>query len=289
MLAQHRLPQEASELPLSEEEPRNDQGEDEAGDRGPHSPLGRRPRPRGPEQQHGHRQRERQKNGRHELRQEAQGEVETKGEPVPGAASATASPREEVISGAAITEEDRAPQVVGAHAALEHQRPVDEQEKTSDRAAHRTGQTPSNGQHVHERHRTKNGVPEPESELVSRQQADANRRGYDPELQRRFFEEDERVARAALRPQPLSIFEDAIGGKRVDSLVGLEVETAETDEQRQAEQNEDESQPGPAHAQSLMQVTSDQIRGRFTFSMETGLSSACVRKAGRSRSDLKPM
>ena len=38
-----------------------------------------------------------------------------------------------------------------------------------------------------------------------------------------------------------------------------------------------------------MQVTSDQILGMFTFSIETGLSSACARNAGRSRSDLKPM
>ena len=38
-----------------------------------------------------------------------------------------------------------------------------------------------------------------------------------------------------------------------------------------------------------MQVTSDQIRGTFTFSIEIGLSSACARNAGRSRSDLKPM
>ncbi len=39
---------------------------------------------------------------------------------------------------------------------------------------------------------------------------------------------------------------------------------------------------------SLTQVTSDQIRGTFTFSIETGRRSACARNAGRSRSDLKP-
>src|SRR4029450_13768303 len=38
-----------------------------------------------------------------------------------------------------------------------------------------------------------------------------------------------------------------------------------------------------------MQVASDQIGGMLTFSMETGWSSACARKAGRSRSDLNPM
>ena len=39
----------------------------------------------------------------------------------------------------------------------------------------------------------------------------------------------------------------------------------------------------------MIQVTSDQIRGMFTFSIEIGLSCAWVRKPGRSRSDLKPM
>ena len=39
---------------------------------------------------------------------------------------------------------------------------------------------------------------------------------------------------------------------------------------------------------SLTQVTSDQIRGMFTFSIDTGLRSAWARNAGRSRSDLKP-
>ena len=39
---------------------------------------------------------------------------------------------------------------------------------------------------------------------------------------------------------------------------------------------------------SLMQVTSDQIRGTFTFSIDTGFRSACARNAGRSRSDLNP-
>jgi hypothetical protein len=39
----------------------------------------------------------------------------------------------------------------------------------------------------------------------------------------------------------------------------------------------------------LTLVTSDQIRGTFTFSIDTGCRSACARNAGRSRSDLKPM
>jgi hypothetical protein len=51
---------------------------------------------------------------------------------------------------------------------------------------------------------------------------------------------------------------------------------------------------GPAHAghyvrrYSFTQVTSDQMRGTFTFSIDTGFRSACTRNAGRSRSDLKP-
>ena len=40
---------------------------------------------------------------------------------------------------------------------------------------------------------------------------------------------------------------------------------------------------------ALTVVTSDQMRGKFTFSIETGCRSACARNAGRSRSALKPM
>jgi len=42
-------------------------------------------------------------------------------------------------------------------------------------------------------------------------------------------------------------------------------------------------------AQFFVQVTSDQIFGTFTFSIEIGCSSAWARNPGRSRSDLKPM
>ena len=40
---------------------------------------------------------------------------------------------------------------------------------------------------------------------------------------------------------------------------------------------------------ALTVVTSDQIRGKFTFSIDIGWRSACARNAGRSRSALKPM
>jgi hypothetical protein len=39
----------------------------------------------------------------------------------------------------------------------------------------------------------------------------------------------------------------------------------------------------------LLQVTSVHILGMFTFVIESGVRSACVRKPCRSRSDLKPM
>src|SRR5438128_1989653 len=45
---------------------------------------------------------------------------------------------------------------------------------------------------------------------------------------------------------------------------------------------------GRAGGYSFTHVTSDQIRGTFTFSIEIGWRSACTRKAGRSRSDLNP-
>ena len=41
--------------------------------------------------------------------------------------------------------------------------------------------------------------------------------------------------------------------------------------------------------EALTQVTSDQMRGKLTFSIETGFRLACARNAGRSRSDLKPI
>ena len=48
----------------------------------------------------------------------------------------------------------------------------------------------------------------------------------------------------------------------------------------------DDRRPGQC---ALTVVTSDQIRGKFTFSIDIGLRSAWARNAGRSRSDLNPM
>ena len=107
-----------------------------------------------------------------------------------------------------------------------------------------------------------------------RQQTHLHRRGDEPELQRRFFEEDDRLARAALRFEPVTDFEDAFDSEGVDGFVGLEVSATKTDEQWDAEGDEDERQPEPAQPQALMQVTSDQILGMLIFSMDTGLRSA---------------
>ena len=82
---------------------------------------------------------------------------------------------------------------------------------------------------------------------------------------------------------------EGINRKGIDGFVGLEIGTTKTCEQRKAEGDEDQRQPGPAEPHALIQVTSDQILGMLILSMESGLSSACARKAGRSRSDLKPM
>ena len=69
----------------------------------------------------------------------------------------------------------------------------------------------------------------------------------------------------------------------------------QVDEQRQAEENENGGKPAATvavrvdRAYSFTQVTSDQILGMFTFSIEIGSRSAWARNAGRSRSDLNPM
>ena len=147
----------------------------------------------------------------------------------------------------------------------------------------------SDGEDVGEGRAARQGVEKAQAELVVRQEARLDRRGDHPEFQRRFFEEDVGFARAALGLEPVADLEDAVDRERVDGFVGLEVRLPQTDKQRQAEGDDDDDQPQPAEPQALMQVTSDQILGKLTFSMETGLSSACARRAGRSRSDLKPM
>src|SRR5690606_22655118 len=57
----------------------------------------------------------------------------------------------------------------------------------------------------------------------------------------------------------------------------------------QSSNSKDGSGSRPYPVYSFTQVTSDQMRGMLTFSMETGVRRACARNAGRSRSDLKPM
>ncbi len=92
--------------------------------------------------------------------------------------------------------------------------------------------------------------------------------------------------RNALGHQPVAGFEHAVDRERIDGLVVVEIGRAQTDEQRQAEADENGGKPASqadagCRAYSLTQVTSDQILGMFTFSIETGSSSACARNAGQ--------
>ena len=125
-----------------------------------------------------------------------------------------------------------------------------------DSAADRPGQAHADQEDVDEGHRAEQRVPEPDAELVVRQQAEADRRGDDPELERRLLEKGFVFVRTALGRQPVADFEDAIDREGVDGFVVPDISAAETDEQRQAEQRERESQPGPADGQPSRQVTS---------------------------------
>src|SRR5205085_1360432 len=68
-----------------------------------------------------------------------------------------------------------------------------------------------------------------------------------------------------------------------------EPRTPEPEEPEPEEPEEPVEPEEPEEPAYFTQVTSDQIFGQFTFSIETGLRSVCARNAGRSRSDLKPM
>ena len=94
--------------------------------------------------------------------------------------------------------------------------------------------------------------------------------------------------RAAERIQPVAAGQDPVDGVGVDGLVVLHVRAAQADEQRRRERRHNDRQP-ERPAQSFTHVTRDQIRGTFTFSIDTGSSADCARNAGRSRSALKPM
>src|SRR5262249_22167913 len=132
-------------------------------------------------------------------------------------------------------------------------------------------------------------VPDAERKLVQRKDARANGRGDDPELERRLFEEGPVFVRAGFGNEPIARFEEPVDGERVNRLVGLKVPFTEIVEKRCAAEKEDEDQPQAAGFHSLMQVRRDQMRGKFTFSIDAGLMPACAMNAGRSRSALKPM
>ena len=187
-------------------------------------------------------------------------------------------------------QQERRFHVVAAEAVVEEQRRVYEEHQHRDGAADRTDEARRRSGRRRRTPAAEERIPEAQAELVVRQQAQLDGRRDDPELERRLFEKRHVVLVGLLFGSSQSPdLEDAVDGEGVDRLVVLEIAAAETEEEREAEEREDESQPEPAHPHSLMQVTSDQIRGMFTFSIETGCSSACARNAGRSRSDLKPM
>ena len=197
-------------------------------------------------------------------------------------------PSEKMEDATAIGEQERRLHRVAAQPVVEEQRLVSEEDEDGRSSAHRMNEPRSNQEHVDERHAAEQSVPESEAELVVRKHAEADRSRHDPELEWWLFEEDSIFVGAALGREPVARFDHSIDSERINRFVAFDVPAAQPHEQRQAEQHQHESQPQPA-VYSLTQVTSDQIRGMLTFSIETGSNPACMRKAGRSTSDLKPM
>ncbi len=160
--------------------------------------------------------------------------------------------------------------------------------KTAIRPHKRSRQPAAEREDVEEGHPATDDVPHTHAELVVRQQSELDRRGDDPELERWLFEKGVAVERAERRVEPIAGREDAVYGVGVDGLVILHVRPAKADEQRERENGNYDGQP-ERPAQSFTHVTRDQIRGTFTFSIETGASADCARNAERSRSALNPM
>ena len=90
--------------------------------------------------------------------------------------------------------------------------------------------------------------------------------------------------------EPVADLEDAIDREGVDGFVVLEISAAETDEQRQAEEREHESQPGPAHG-SFLDASDERPDPRNVHFLDRHRLEARPGRGtpGRSRSDLKPM
>ncbi len=178
--------------------------------------------------------------------------------------------------------------VVVAQAVLEEERVVDEQAEDGHQAAQGPRQPAAEREDIEEGHTAADHVPDAHAELVVRQQPELDRRGDNPEFERGLFEKGVALEGAERRVEPIAGRQDAIYGVGVDGLVILHVRPAEADEQRERENGNYDRQP-ERPAQSFTHVTRDQIRGTFTFSIETGASADCARNAERSRSALNPM
>ena len=290
VIAKHHLPELVAKANVCINVPGRNQEQREQSDPQPPAPVVPQPRTVGSNHKARDAEDERQKQRRHELRQEAEDEVEAHRSPMPGAQpgrSAIDRP-EVVIDTAAIGEQQRRLHVVLAEPVLQQQRAVHEQDEHRSGSADRTCHALSDREHVEEGDAAEDDIPEPEAELVVGKQPCPDWRGDNPELQRRLLEEVDLFVRTAARSAPVAQLEDAVDRVGINGLVVPEIRATESDEERQAEKNDDQSQPGWP-AQSFTHVTSDQIRGTFTFSIETGCSSDCARNAGRSRSALKPM
>ena len=172
---------------------------------------------------------------------------------------------------------------------LEEQRAVHEQHEDGDQAAERSREPPAEREDVEEGDAAEERVPDtriPSSLCGS--SPGAIGAATIQNLSGGFSRKPGRSNGLQDGIEPVAAREHAVDGVGVNGFVVLEVRAAQADEQRQRERRHDDRQP-ERPAQSFTHVTSDQIRGTFTFSIETGSSADCVRNAGRSRSALKPM
>ena len=167
--------------------------------------------------------------------------------------------------------------------------PYDEQHHHRDRAADGAGQQASEQEDVDEGDRAEDRVPEPQTELVVRQQAE-------PESVRTTIQNfSGGFSRKTLLVSGLSRGFSQSPFARISSTANEYIASSfcrsvrprpmKSGMQKAARTRTSHS----GRTQSFTHVTSDQIRGTFTFSIETGCRSACARNAGRSRSALKPM
>ena len=126
-----------------------------------------------------------------------------------------------------------------------------EQHQHGDRAADRSGEPAADREDVDEGEAAEQRVPEaePNSSCGSRPRriGAATIQNFSGGFSRKAAV----FVGAALGLEPVAGFEDAIDGEGVDGFVVLEIGAAETDEERQAEEREHESQPEPAQPSFL--------------------------------------